>query len=246
MWTRAELKDRAKSVLRKYYWKMFAVSMVLLLIGGRDGGGGSSNSRAEQDVVHVLPEELAYVILKLMVIIGSVILILTLLRIFIGYVLEVGCRKFFVRAAEDDCYMGYMGQYFKEGRYLGVVGTMFLRAIYLLLWTLLLIIPGIIKSYAYRMVPYILSDNPNIGANRAIQLSNEMTKGEKWEMFVLDLSFIGWYLLGLLALGIGVLFVMPYEDATKAQLYLHLRERAVDQGWTSLDELNLIETEEYR
>jgi uncharacterized membrane protein len=94
-------------------------------------------------------------------------------------------------------------------------------------------------------VPYIVADNPDIGSKRAIELSNQMTKGEKWRMFVLDLSFIGWYLLGFLAFVIGTLFVMPYEDATKAELYLHLRERAVDRGLTSLDELNLIAYDEY-
>ncbi len=75
------------------------------------------------------------------------------------------------------------------------------------------------------MVPYILADNPSIGAERAIQLSNRMTGGEKWDMFVLDLSFLGWYILGMLALGIGVIFVNPYVDSTKAELYLILRKK---------------------
>ncbi len=246
MWTRAELKTRAKAVMKQYYWKMFIVSMVLLLIGGRDGNGGSSgnNTQSQRDAVNVLPEEISYWILKYMIMIGSIILVLWILRVFIGYVLEVGGRKFFVRVAEDDCYLGYLGHYFKEGRYFSVVGTMFLRSVYLVLWTLLLIIPGIIKSYAYRMVPYILADNPSIGAKRAIELSNEMTKGEKWKIFVLELSFIGWYLLGLLALGIGILFVMPYEDATKAELYLHLRESAIERGATTPDELNLVKVQD--
>lgn len=245
MWTRAELKVRAKSVMKKFYWKMLAVSMILLFIGGRDGGGGSNNSQSQQDAVNVLPEAIAYWILKYMLLIGSFVFILWALRVFIGYVLEIGCRKFYIRTAEDDCDMGYIGQYFKDGRYAGVVGTMFLRSIYLILWTLLFIIPGIVKSYAYRFVPYILADNPDIGAKRAIELSNRMTDGEKWNIFVLDLSFIGWYLLGVLALGIGVFFVMPYEDATKAELYLYLRERAVERGFTTTDELNLIEVEEF-
>lgn len=245
MWSRVELKTRAKVVLKKYYWKMFAVSMLLLFIGGRDGGGGSNNNQNQQDAIKLLPEEIAYWILKYMLIIGSIFFVLWALRVFIGYALEIGCRKFYVRTAEDNCDMGYIGYYFKGGRYLGVVGTMFLRSIYLILWTLLFIIPGIIKSYAYRMVPYILADNPDIGSKRAIELSNQMTAGHKWDMFVLDLSFIGWYLLGLLALGIGVLFVMPYEDATKAELYLLFREHAVERGWTSLTELNLVEAYDY-
>lgn len=245
MWSRVELKTRAKEVLRKYYWKMFAVSMILLFVGGRDGGGGSNNNQNQQDAVKLLPEEIAYWILKYMLIIGSIFFILWALRVFIGYALEIGCRKFYVRTAEDDCDMGYIGHYFKDGRYAGVVGTMFLRSIYLILWTLLFIIPGIVKGYAYRMVPYILADNPSIGAKRAIELSNQMTAGQKWDMFVLDLSFIGWYLLGVLALVIGTLFVMPYEDATKAELYLQMREQAVESGAVTPEELNLVAVNEW-
>ena len=76
--------------------------------------------------------------------------------------------------------------------------------------------PGIIKSYAYRMVPYILADNPKMDAMEAIALSRKMMDGQKWNTFVLDLSFLGWYLLGILALGIGTLFVHPYKFSTDA------------------------------
>ena len=89
------------------------------------------------------------------------------------------------------------------------------------------------------MVPYILSDNPNIGYERAVELSIEMTAGEKMDMWVLDLSFIGWYLLGTLLFLVGVLFVMPYENATKAELYLVLRQNALERGLCSYEELNL-------
>lgn len=96
--------------------------------------------------------------------------------------------------------------------------------IYLLLWTLLFVIPGIMKSYEYRMVPYILSENPHIDLSDAIKISKEMTSNEKWEIFVLDLSFIGWYLLGALFFGLGGIFVTPYHEATVAKLYEYYRE----------------------
>jgi uncharacterized membrane protein len=102
---------------------------------------------------------------------------------------------------------------------------------------LLLIIPGIVKSYAYSMVPYILADNPNIGYSRAVELSNQMTEGHKFDIFVLELSFIGWYLLGMLLIFVGMLFVRPYEDATKAELYIVLRQNALDNGNCTADEL---------
>ena len=87
------------------------------------------------------------------------------------------------------------------------------------------------------MVPYILADNPNIGYNRAIELSNNMTKGQKFDMFILDLSFIGWYLLGSLLFFVGIFFVLPYENATKAELYLVLRQNALDNNYSSPEEL---------
>ncbi len=89
------------------------------------------------------------------------------------------------------------------------------------------------------MVPYILADNPKIGHKRAIALSNQMTMGEKWNIFVLDLSFIGWYILGALLMGIGVFFVQPYYDATSAELYLKLREKSLANGITTREELQL-------
>ena len=87
------------------------------------------------------------------------------------------------------------------------------------------------------MVPYILAENPGMGSGRAIQISNEMTMGEKWDIFVLDLSFIGWYILGSLALGVGVFFVQPYYDATNAELYMKLREKAIGEGLITEKEL---------
>ena len=95
---------------------------------------------------------------------------------------------------------------------------------YIFLWSLLLAIPGIYKYYQYRFVPYIISDKPNLTAKNALAASREMTRGNKFKIFLLDLSFIGWYLLGLLALFVGVFFVMPYHEAAIAKLYNQLRD----------------------
>ena len=105
-----------------------------------------------------------------------------------------------------------------------VIGTYILKSIYIFLWSLLLIIPGIIKRYSYAMTPYILRDDPNISYNDAIELSMEMMDGNKWRLFLLDLSFIGWYLLALLTLGIGFLFLTPYIESTYANFYEDLKD----------------------
>jgi len=157
--------------------------------------------------------------------------------VFLGYPLTVGARKFFTSLTAQDAELSTLGYAFKSGRYMNIVKTMFYKSVLIFLWSLLLIIPGIIKSYAYSMVPYILADNPCIDYKRALDLSKKMTMGEKGNMWVLDLSFIGWYLLGALPCGIGIIFVTPYDNATKAELYVTLRSKGLQNGLFSYEEL---------
>jgi len=95
----------------------------------------------------------------------------------------------------------------------------FLMMLFTYLWMLLLIVPGIIKAFAYSMTPYILKDYPELSANQAINLSIKMMKGHKFDYFYLQLSFIGWGLLSILTLGIGYLWLMPYMYASMAAFY---------------------------
>lgn len=250
MWERSDLKAQAKDVLRFSYWKAFLVSFVLSLVGGGSGGGGVNYSNvlnlpSENSGGSVFsPSEWDWEVLMPFIVIGIMIFIVVLVfsiafRIFLGAPLEVGTFRFFKRSAEDIVNLGDMGFSFVPGRYFNIVKAMFWRGLLTFLWTLLFIIPGIIKSYAYSMVPFILADNPGIGYRRAVELSNDMTRGHKFRIFVLGLSFLGWIFLGLLALGIGILFVLPYINATNAQLYLTLRQNAIDKGFTTREELNL-------
>ena len=95
----------------------------------------------------------------------------------------------------------------------------FLRGLYTILWGLLFIIPGIVKSYAYAMTPFIMAENPNMTAKEAITASKQLMEGHKWELFCLGFSFIGWYLLAALTLGIGTFFLNPYVEAAYAAFY---------------------------
>lgn len=248
-WTRAEIKSKAKAALRGAYWKAFLVSIILLIAGAEGGSGGSSASNtnnsknlgAPNGIEGVITEYITPNIIPILAATSIIILLAFGFRIFIGYALEVGSRKYFIGAAAKDVDLGNVGFAFKSKRYLSIIKAMLYKAVLIILWTLLLIIPGVIKSYAYRMVPYILADNPEMDHKRAIEISNDMTNGEKFNIFVLDLSFIGWYILGALAFGIGVLFVNPYVNATEAELYLVLRQQAIDTGICSLGELNMKE-----
>ena len=219
MWTRFEVKEKAKAVLRKYYWQAFIVSIVLgLATGGSSGGGGGSSNWTSSNSL-----DFAWLPLMILLVLFAIAFAI-LFRIFIGYALEVGAKKFFLESLEDQVNMGRLGYAFKSGHYKNIISTMFIRTVMLIGWFLLLIIPGIIKSYAYRMVPYILSENPDMDARQAIESSEHMTRGHKMEIFILDLSFIGWFILGALLCGIGVLFVMPYYNTAQAVLYTKLKE----------------------
>lgn len=107
------------------------------------------------------------------------------------------------------------------------IGTKFvstlLMSLFTFLWSLLFVIPGIVKSYSYAMTPYILLDRPELSATEAIKESERMMKGHKMELFILDLSFIGWILLTPLTCGILALYVEPYMMTTKAAFYLELK-----------------------
>jgi uncharacterized membrane protein len=105
--------------------------------------------------------------------------------------------------------------------------AMLLVGVFTFLWSLLFIIPGIIKYYAYAMTPYIIAEDPEIDAMAAIAKSQEMMRGHKMELFMLQFSFIGWYLLAGLTFGVGFIFLLPYVKTAEANFYVELRGKKV-------------------
>ena len=119
-----------------------------------------------------------------------------------------------------------VGNLFRDGfgRWGRKVWGMFLMNFFISLWSLLLIIPGFIKYYAYALTPYILIDNPELSANQAINLSQKMMKGHKFDMFILHLSFIGWVFLSIFTFGIGLLWLLPYMMTAQAAFYQDVKK----------------------
>ena len=110
-----------------------------------------------------------------------------------------------------------------------ILGTTFLVYVYTALWSLLLIVPGIIKGYSYSMTSFILKDDPTIKYNEAIEKSMAMMDGNKMKLFLLHLSFIGWILLSCITLGIGFLFLTPYMSSAQAAFYEDLKKEQKEQ-----------------
>lgn len=101
--------------------------------------------------------------------------------------------------------------------------TYFLMELYIALWSLLFVIPGIVKGLSYSMAPYILAENPHLTPSEALKQSKEMTNGYKMDLFILQLSFIGWVLLGAITFGIAYVYVLPYMQTTFTNAYYELK-----------------------
>ena len=118
-----------------------------------------------------------------------------------------------------------------SGRFVSNMALFILQGLYVALWSMLFIIPGIVKSYSYAMAYYIQCDNPEMGANEAITRSREMMNGHKWQLFCLHFSFFGWILLSVLTCGLLLIMVTPYMNAATAEFYEKLkRDEMIAKG----------------
>lgn len=153
--------------------------------------------------------------------------------------LTVGGFRYLLKLRKDEnTGIGEVIGNFKDGNYLNIVLIMFLQNLFTALWSLLCVIPGIIKRIEYSMIPFILSVRPDIDRKEAFRLSRALTHGHKLDLFLLDLSFIGWELLSVCTCGIlGIVYVNPYIFATNAEAFAYLREDAIKRGAVSPEEL---------
>lgn len=163
--------------------------------------------------------------------------------ILISEPLTVGGKKYFLKARQNkETKISTIIDVYKNKNWLHIAGVMFFKNLYNLLW-FLTIVGGIIKAYEYRMIPYILAENPKVTKEEAFKLSKQMMKGNKWKTFVLDMSFFLWNLLSILTFGLlSILYVNPYNLATITELYVTLKEKAIKekyQYYEVLDDNNI-------
>ena len=235
MWSRKELKAKAKVAFKANYWKTVIVAAIYAAITAAASSAATNTDGAQGESLNDLiskaieeshlPEPLFLTIVMSIVSFG--LLIALAIEVFAKYPVLVGCSRFFVKNETDEEKPGVLTIFSTFGKnYLNVCFSYFLTRLVIGLWSLLLIIPGLIKSLEYRMVRYILAEDPSMGAKEAMALSKKMMKGEKWNLFVLDLSFIGWGILGVLTGGIAdIFYVRPYKYQTDAELYLTLKNK---------------------
>ena len=259
MWTRKELKERAKEALKRNYWKIVLVSLIGMLIGGGLGssgisGGGSdirdvaSDNVKEHFTEHenddvdwegaeavlddiqmdIRPQDIvavAFTVIVVLIVAAIVLAIVLALDVLLLNPVQVGINRFMVKSLDDTARIAEVGYTF-DHNYKNGVKVMFFKDLYVVLWSLLFIVPGIYKAYQYRMVPYILGENPDMTYQEVLQRSKDMMDGQKWDAFVLDLSFILWHMLGGITCGLAEIFyVAPYVNLTDAALYSRLSRK---------------------
>lgn len=242
MWTREELKSNAKMILKRTYWMSFAACLIAgVLAGGSGVGNFVSNWNLKtqgDDLGHISQYYISPDILPIVFVIAGIVLIFsTLFTYFVSWPVIIGRNRFFMASRENDENLRELFFGFTGGSYFHVIKTVFFVDLYTFLWSMLFFVPGLIKHYEYFFVPYLLSENPKMDTDRAFELSREMSSGKKWEMFVLDLSFIGWNILGILCCGVGLFFVTPYYQAVMAELYAASRADVLQRGMTDDREL---------
>jgi len=262
MWSRSQLKEKAKFALKQNYWKAVLVSLILAWVAGgtaltttfdfsnmfdssyeaqssdfldefdhyeefdsfEDSIEEDLSMMTEEDVV-VLVAMIAGIFIVIFFIVFIIALIISLVwSALIGNPVEMGCSRFFLLNLNQKTDVKEVAFGF-DRNYKNVVKVMFFRTLYITLWSMLFWIPGIIKSYEYRMIPYLLAENPNLDKEQAFEISKRMMNGNKWKAFVLDLSFFGWDMLVVASLGIlEVFYVGPYRNLTNAALFEQLSQ----------------------
>ena len=238
MWTRNELKTKAKEALKRNYWKVVLVSVLVILLSGgfSYGFSGGSGGRSPKEEISEMQEmttspateALSSADLIIIVIVAIVIFTVVFCIVFaIAYAIAaflynpvlVGVDRFMLKSVDDKAEVKEIAYAFDHS-YMNVVKTMFFKDLYVFLWTLLFVIPGVYKKYQYRMVPYIMAEHPEMNYKEALELSKNMMDGEKWHAFVLDLSFVLWHVLGIITCGIlEAFYIAPYQNLTNAELY---------------------------
>ena len=232
----SDFRKQAKEALRGKWFIALIAGVIASLLGGLNGMGGVSisidGSSSEGGSGTVVPpvgggdvnvsEEMLEILGIFLIIFGVVLVvaaIMSFIYLIIGGAVGIGYSNFNLDIIEGrEARIGTIFDSFDQWK-TGFVARL-LSSIYVALWSMLFVIPGIIASYSYSMMHFVMAENPDMGANEAIRESKRLMKGNKWRFFCLQLSFIGWELLAIFfTAGIGLLWVVPYQQAAYAAFY---------------------------
>lgn len=226
----ADFRKVARDSLRGRWLVAILTTLVAAWLGGTYYSSGSLNldlnidASTLEELQHMLGVEYELLVgkmielLKVLIPLTMILSIVSIVKFVLGGVIGLGYHTFTLNAVDG-----------REARFENLFSQMhrfgdgfclrLLTEIFVALWTLLFIIPGIIAGYSYAMAPFIMLENPDCGARQALSESKEMMRGNKWRLFCLEFSFIGWNILNIFTLGIGSLWLNPYKEVSRAAFY---------------------------
>lgn len=223
-----ELRAKAWDSLKGKYWMAFVVVLVTGLIGSIGNSFVSFGQNLSEVLGLVETTEMDSTMIMGALLLNGVVIVSAviglLFSIFVTDAITVGVSNYFIKntyskPSFSDVFSGFKVKYGRN------IGTLLLVGIKVVLWSFLFIIPGIIKAYEYAIIPYILADDPQISSKDTFKKAKQMMKGNKWRLFKLEFSFIGWLVLCVLTLGIGTFFLIPYVNAANAEFYTELKNK---------------------
>ncbi|MDR3552021.1 MAG: DUF975 family protein [Clostridia bacterium] len=222
----SELRAQARARLRGRWGEALALSLVASLLGATSGFKWNFNYKFNStgtvhNLLQLLPSPLLALLMGFLAGFAAIAVMLGLVQLILGGAATLGSDLYYIRLCRGE-YSSFSTLFDRFTILIKALGLRLFMALFVFLWTLLLIIPGIIAGYRYAMAPYIMTEHPEIGIREAVDISKNMMNGYKLDLFVLDLSFIGWALLCILTCGIGFLWLTPYMQAAHAAFYLQV------------------------
>ena len=216
MYCASDYRNMARRALKNFWWLAVGVTLLATVLGG--GTSSFTVSFQNSDISRYYPEAMR----RFTHVLVPVASVLAMGQFVLRGSISIGHDRFCLKLVD-----GEQAQFEDLFSAFDIFGNAFVLNLLIVLkvfaWSLLFVIPGIVKAYAYSMAYYIKLDHPDYGWKACIDASRQMMDGHKWEKFVLDLSFLGWIIVGSLCLGVGTLWVTPYMEAANAQFYEYVR-----------------------
>ena len=239
---RIAIKERSKQILKKNHWLCVIVTLISGIVPALMASASSVNvNHTETTTTTTIPstevfqdfDPLLFIVAIVSALAGTVISLV--IHAFVTNQLVVGTNRFFLKFRKNNpTDIGELFTSYKDKTFLNVAKVTFIRDVFVYLWSMLFIIPGIIKAFEYWAVDYILAVRPDTPYQKAIELSKKMMNGHKMDVFVMGLSFTGWYLLSIFTCGIlSAAYVNPYAKIAITELYAEIREDAIRRGVVS-------------
>ena len=228
-----DFRARARAAIKGHWGTAIAVALVAAILAGSNPmfSVTVSSQNSYSDYLGDYIDLSNYLNWQMLSLLATVLVVGSLLALVIGGCIEMGQATFnlHLMLGQRAVFPDLFSQFHRLGAGIAIV---ILRSVFVWLWSLLFVIPGIIATYRYAMMPFLMAEFPDLGALDAMRESKRLMQGNKWRLFCLEMSFLGWAFLCMFTLGIGMLWLLPYMASARTAFYLEVTGRSHEQQQT--------------